>query len=50
MKKYSSIPQRHDENYHSIKDDILLVSVYSTGNVLFQGMLILDAFLTEEIR
>ncbi|GKE92821.1 hypothetical protein Tco_1573916, partial [Tanacetum coccineum] len=24
MKKYLSIPQRHDDNYHSIKDDTLL--------------------------
>nr|GEX53231.1 hypothetical protein [Tanacetum cinerariifolium] len=38
------------EDYHSIKDDIPLVSVYTTGNVLVQGMLILDAFLTVEIR
>ncbi|GJY32620.1 retrovirus-related pol polyprotein from transposon TNT 1-94 [Tanacetum coccineum] len=42
--------QRHDEDYHSIKDDILLVSVYSTGNVLFRGMRTPDAFLTNEIR
>ncbi|GJW84915.1 hypothetical protein Tco_0158060 [Tanacetum coccineum] len=49
MKKYPSIPQIHDEDYHSIKDDIPLVSVYPTGNVLFRGMLIPDAFLTEEI-
>ncbi|GJT01057.1 integrase, catalytic region, zinc finger, CCHC-type containing protein [Tanacetum coccineum] len=32
------------------KDDIPLVSVYSTGNVLFQRMLISNAFLTDEIR
>ncbi|GJR43813.1 retrovirus-related pol polyprotein from transposon TNT 1-94 [Tanacetum coccineum] len=38
------------EDYHSIKDDIPLVSVYTTGNVLVRGMLIPDAFLTEEIR
>ncbi|GJW60922.1 hypothetical protein Tco_0110257, partial [Tanacetum coccineum] len=50
MKKFPSIPQRLDEDYHSIKDDIPLVSVYSTRNVLFRGMLILDAFLTDEIR
>nr|GEV82719.1 hypothetical protein [Tanacetum cinerariifolium] len=50
MKKYPSVPKRLDEDYHSIKDDISLVSVYSTGNVLFRGMLILDAFLTDEIR
>ncbi|GJX14890.1 hypothetical protein Tco_0206648 [Tanacetum coccineum] len=27
MKKYPSIPQRHDEDYHSIKDDIPLIKV-----------------------
>nr|GEU67579.1 hypothetical protein [Tanacetum cinerariifolium] len=50
MKKYPSIPQRLDEDYHSIKDDILLVSVYSTGNVLFREMPIPNAFLTDEIH
>ncbi|GKD02413.1 hypothetical protein Tco_1177387 [Tanacetum coccineum] len=50
MKKFPSIPQRLDEDYHSIKDDIPLVSVYSTGNVLFRGILIPDAFLTDEIH
>ncbi|GJV91769.1 hypothetical protein Tco_1539582 [Tanacetum coccineum] len=50
IKKYPSIPHRLDEDYHSIKDDIPLVSVYSIGNVLFRGMLIPDAFLTDEIR
>nr|GEZ52392.1 hypothetical protein [Tanacetum cinerariifolium] len=49
-KKFLNIPQRIDEDYHSIKDDILLVSVYTTGNVLVREMLILDEFLTEEIR
>ncbi|GJU20210.1 hypothetical protein Tco_1153552 [Tanacetum coccineum] len=49
MEKYPSIPQRHDEDYHSIKDDTLLVSVYSTWNVLFRGMRITDAFLTAKI-
>ncbi|GJU28763.1 hypothetical protein Tco_1167384 [Tanacetum coccineum] len=37
-----------EEDYHSIKDDIPLVSVYTTRNVLVRGMLIPDAFLTEE--
>nr|GEU41282.1 hypothetical protein [Tanacetum cinerariifolium] len=40
---------RIDEDYHSIKDDIPLVSVYTTRNVLVRGMLIPDEFLTEEI-
>ncbi|GJZ30594.1 hypothetical protein Tco_0575641 [Tanacetum coccineum] len=41
---------QHDKDYHSIKDDIPLVSVYSTWKVLFRGMLIPDAFLTDVIR
>ncbi|GKB40059.1 retrovirus-related pol polyprotein from transposon TNT 1-94 [Tanacetum coccineum] len=49
MKKFTSIPQRLKEDYHSIKDDIPLVSVYSTRNMLFRGMMISDAFLTDEI-
>ncbi|GKE68053.1 hypothetical protein Tco_1526125 [Tanacetum coccineum] len=50
MKKYPSISSRLEEDYHSIKDDIPLVSVYTTGNVQVRGMLIPDAFLTEEIQ
>nr|GEU76472.1 hypothetical protein [Tanacetum cinerariifolium] len=37
------------KDYHSIKDDISLVSVYTTRNVLVRGMLILDKILTKEI-
>ncbi|GJS89384.1 hypothetical protein Tco_0772020 [Tanacetum coccineum] len=37
-------------NYHSIKDGIPLVSVYTTRNVSVREMLIPDAFLTAEIR
>ncbi|GJY34345.1 hypothetical protein Tco_0418814 [Tanacetum coccineum] len=50
MKKFPEIPQRIEEDYHSIKDDIPLVSVYTTGDVRIRGMMISDAFLTEEIR
>ncbi|GJZ34269.1 hypothetical protein Tco_0580086, partial [Tanacetum coccineum] len=50
MKKFPSIPLRIEEDHHSIKDDIPLVSVYTTGNVNVRGMLILDAFLTNEIH
>ncbi|GJT99669.1 hypothetical protein Tco_1110008 [Tanacetum coccineum] len=50
MKKFPRIPQRIDEDYHSIKDDIPLVSVYTTRNVLVRGMLISNAFMTEEIH
>ncbi|GKC54921.1 hypothetical protein Tco_1077666, partial [Tanacetum coccineum] len=48
--KFTSIPLRFEEDYHSIKDDISLVSVYTTGNVIVQGRLIPNAFLTDEIR
>ncbi|GJW81516.1 hypothetical protein Tco_0145491 [Tanacetum coccineum] len=44
MEKFDSIPKRLEEDYHSIKDDILLVSVYTTG------MLIPDEFLTDDIH
>ncbi|GKB95893.1 hypothetical protein Tco_0982030 [Tanacetum coccineum] len=49
-KKFPEIPQRLEEEYHSIKDDTPLVSMYTTGNVLVRGTLIPDVFLTEEIR
>ncbi|GJR93145.1 retrovirus-related pol polyprotein from transposon TNT 1-94 [Tanacetum coccineum] len=49
MKKFPSIPLRLEEDYHSIKDYILLVSIYTTRNVTVRRMLILDAFLTKEI-
>ncbi|GKE73473.1 hypothetical protein Tco_1535514, partial [Tanacetum coccineum] len=49
MKKFHNIPKRLEEDYHSIKDDVPLVSVYTTGNVLVRGMLIPDAFLTTKI-
>ncbi|GJY70480.1 hypothetical protein Tco_0474183 [Tanacetum coccineum] len=50
MKKFPDIPKMLEEDYHSIKDDVPLVSVYTTGNVSVQGMLILDAFLIANIR
>ncbi|GKC45283.1 hypothetical protein Tco_1063005 [Tanacetum coccineum] len=50
MKKSPNIPKRLEEDYHSIKNDVPLVSVYTTGNVLVRGMLISDALLTAEIR
>ncbi|GJW50753.1 hypothetical protein Tco_0092104, partial [Tanacetum coccineum] len=49
MKKFPDIPKRLEEDYHSIKDDVPLVSAYTTGNVSVQGMLV-DVFLTAEIR
>ncbi|GJR19498.1 putative nucleotidyltransferase, ribonuclease H [Tanacetum coccineum] len=50
MKKFPDISLRLEEDCHSIKDDIPLVSVYTTGNVQVRGMLIPNAFLTEDIR
>ncbi|GJX83113.1 hypothetical protein Tco_0332594 [Tanacetum coccineum] len=50
MKKFPEIPKRIEEDYHSIKNDIPLVSVYTTRDVHVRGMLIPDAFLTEKIR
>ncbi|GKD20793.1 hypothetical protein Tco_1222496 [Tanacetum coccineum] len=50
MKKFLNISKRIDEDYHSIKDGIPLVSMYTTRNVLVRGMLIPDAFLTAKIR
>ncbi|GJV26680.1 hypothetical protein Tco_1383128 [Tanacetum coccineum] len=39
-----------EEDYHSIKDDVPLVSVYTTGNISVRGMLVPYVFLTTEIR
>ncbi|GJZ62515.1 hypothetical protein Tco_0618652, partial [Tanacetum coccineum] len=50
MKKFPEIPQRIEEDYHYIKDDISLVSVYTTRDVRVRGMLILNEFLTAKIR
>ncbi|GKE04273.1 hypothetical protein Tco_1396291 [Tanacetum coccineum] len=50
MEKFDPIPKRLEEDYHSIKDDVLLVSVYTTWNVTVRGMLILKEFLTDNIR
>nr|GEY28330.1 hypothetical protein [Tanacetum cinerariifolium] len=37
------------DDYHSIKYDVLLVSVYTTGNVTIKGMLIPDDLHTDDI-
>nr|GEW42112.1 hypothetical protein [Tanacetum cinerariifolium] len=50
IKKFLYIHQRIKEDYHSIKYDIPLVSVYTTGDVYVRGILIPDAFINEEIR
>nr|GFB59828.1 hypothetical protein [Tanacetum cinerariifolium] len=44
------VDKRLEENYHSIKDDIPLVSVYTTWNVTVRGMLIPGEFLTGDIH
>nr|GEW26546.1 retrovirus-related Pol polyprotein from transposon TNT 1-94 [Tanacetum cinerariifolium] len=49
IKKYSSISPRLEKDYHSIKEDIPLVSVYTMRNVTIRGMLIPNAFLTKKI-
>ncbi|GJR29155.1 hypothetical protein Tco_1105387 [Tanacetum coccineum] len=40
MKKFLSIAPRLEEDYHSIKDDVPLGSVHTTGNVTVRGILI----------
>ncbi|GKE42641.1 hypothetical protein Tco_1469925 [Tanacetum coccineum] len=60
VKERESIKLEYQKLFNSIKatrtqhqkelDDIPLVSVYTTGNVLVRGMQILNEFLTEEIR
>ncbi|GKD84333.1 hypothetical protein Tco_1355487, partial [Tanacetum coccineum] len=50
MKKFPSISPRSKEDYHSIKDDIPLGSVYTTGNVTIRGMFIPGELLTDDIR
>ncbi|GJX22897.1 hypothetical protein Tco_0227342 [Tanacetum coccineum] len=40
---------RLEENYHAIKDDIPLVSMYTTGNVTIRGMLIPCEFIFDDI-
>ncbi|GJU36155.1 hypothetical protein Tco_1184509 [Tanacetum coccineum] len=49
MKKFPNIHKRIKEDYHSIKDDIPFVSVYTTRNVSVRGMLIPNAFLTARL-
>nr|GEW29203.1 hypothetical protein [Tanacetum cinerariifolium] len=42
--------QRLEEEYHSIKDDILLVSVYTTRDVTVKGMLTPEELFTDNIH
>nr|GEU73450.1 hypothetical protein [Tanacetum cinerariifolium] len=50
MKKYPFVSPRIEKDYHSIKDDIPLVSVYTIRNVRVWGMMIPDAFLIDKIH
>ncbi|GJV36871.1 hypothetical protein Tco_1409348 [Tanacetum coccineum] len=50
MQKFDTIPKRLEEDYPSIKDDISLVSVYTTGNVTVRGMMIPVELLNDDIR
>ncbi|GKA11432.1 hypothetical protein Tco_0690978 [Tanacetum coccineum] len=50
MEKYKSIPKRLEKDYHIIKDDTPLVSVYTTGELTVRGMLTSDDLLTDAIR
>ncbi|GKB02593.1 hypothetical protein Tco_0830682 [Tanacetum coccineum] len=50
IEKYESIPKRLEEEYHTIKDDTPLVSVYTTGEVIVRGMQIPNDLLTDAIR
>ncbi|GKD78438.1 hypothetical protein Tco_1341059, partial [Tanacetum coccineum] len=50
MEKFDSNLLRLEEHYHFIRDDISLVSIYSTRNVTVRGMLIPDEFNIDDIR
>ncbi|GJU73971.1 hypothetical protein Tco_1265376 [Tanacetum coccineum] len=50
MDKYKSIPKRLEEDYHIIKDDTPLVSVYTTRELTVRGMLTSNDLLTDAIR
>nr|GEV23138.1 hypothetical protein [Tanacetum cinerariifolium] len=50
MSMFESIYKRLEEEYHAIKDDTPLVSVYTTRKVIVKGMLIPDNLITNVIR
>nr|GEV09688.1 hypothetical protein [Tanacetum cinerariifolium] len=50
MDKFESIPKRLEEDYHTSKDDIPLVNVYTIRKVIVRGMLVTDDLLTDAIR
>nr|GEV39363.1 hypothetical protein [Tanacetum cinerariifolium] len=47
---YDSIPNRLDKEYHTIKDDTLLVNMYTTREVKVRGMQIPNDLLTDGIK
>nr|GEY04044.1 hypothetical protein [Tanacetum cinerariifolium] len=49
MSNFESIPEKLEEEYHAIKDDTPLVTVYTTGKVTMKWMLILDNLIINEI-
>ncbi|GJS33760.1 hypothetical protein Tco_0532142 [Tanacetum coccineum] len=50
MEKYQLIPMRLEEEYQTIKDDTPLVNMYTTREVIVQGMHIPNDLLTCEIK
>ncbi|GKF39475.1 hypothetical protein Tco_0119536 [Tanacetum coccineum] len=50
MEKYESVPKRLEEDYHKIKNDTPLVNVYTTGDVIVCGILILNDLLVDAIK
>nr|GEY22997.1 hypothetical protein [Tanacetum cinerariifolium] len=50
MSKFELVPKILGEEYHSIKDDTPLVSVYTSGKVTVKRMLIPADLITDEIQ
>ncbi|GKA29183.1 hypothetical protein Tco_0715428 [Tanacetum coccineum] len=50
IEKYESFPKRLEEEYPTIKDDTLLVNMYTTGEVTVRGMQIPNDLLTDAIK
>ncbi|GJS63760.1 hypothetical protein Tco_0678324 [Tanacetum coccineum] len=50
VNKFKSIPKKLEEEYHAIKHDTPLVSVYTTRKVNVKGMLIPNNLIIDEIR
>ncbi|GJW03315.1 hypothetical protein Tco_1562171 [Tanacetum coccineum] len=50
IEKYESIPKRLEEDFHTIKDDTMMVNVYTIREVTVRGMLITNDLLIDAIR